>query len=209
MGGSTDVQIAAVIAAAGQSRRMGRPKQLLPWGDGTVTTTVIAAVVDNLHAAGAAPILCVIGHASTQMREALRDHSATLVYNDEYQASEMIVSYQTGVRHLREAFPACVGTLIALSDQPHVPPEIVRLVLEQASRTPQDIVIPSHQMRRGHPIYLPSTLWDALLTLPAEQTLRDVIRGHAECIRYVNVDSDVILRDMDTPEDYAGLMGEA
>ena len=48
---SEELGIAAVIAAAGQSRRMGSPKQLLPWGD----STVIATVVQNLTAAGAVP----------------------------------------------------------------------------------------------------------------------------------------------------------
>ncbi|MEZ4609830.1 MAG: NTP transferase domain-containing protein [Caldilineaceae bacterium] len=122
-------QIAAVIAAAGQSRRMGRPKQLLPWGD----VTVIAAVVDNLHAAGAAPVVCVIGHRSAELREALRDAPAVLVYNEEYQAREMIASYQAGVRWLQNEETRYAGTLIALSDQPQIPATIIEQVLAAAA----------------------------------------------------------------------------
>ena len=200
----TVTQIAAVIAAAGQSRRMGRPKQLLPWGD----VTVIAAVVDNLHAAGAVPVVCVIGHRSAELREALRDAPAVLVYNEEYQAREMIASYQTGVRWLQNEETRYAGTLIALSDQPQIPATIIEQVLAAAARQPDHIVIPSHEMRRGHPVYLPAALWDELLTLTPAQTLRDLIRRHEARIAYVVVESDAILRDLDTPEEYAALRGE-
>ena len=200
----TVTQIAAVIAAAGQSRRMGRPKQLLPWGD----ATVIAAVVDNLHAAGAAPVVCVIGHRSAELREALRDAPAVLVYNEEYQAREMIASYQAGVRWLQNEETRYAGTLIALSDQPQIPATIIEQVLAAAARQPDQIVIPSHEMRRGHPVYLPAALWDELLGLTPGQTLRDLIRRHEARIAYVVVESDAILRDLDTPEEYAALRGE-
>ena len=197
-------RIAAVIAAAGQSRRMGQPKQLLPWGD----ATVIAAVVNNLHRAGAAPVVCVVGHRSAELREALRDAPAVLVYNEEYQAREMIASYQAGVRRLRREQTPCAGTLIALSDQPHIPATIIGQVLAEAAQQPDRIVIPSHNMRRGHPIYLPAALWDELLALPPGQILRDLIRRHAARIDYVVVESDTILRDLDTPEEYAALRDE-
>ena len=200
----TVTQIAAVIAAAGQSRRMGRPKQLLPWGE----ATVIAAVVDNLHAAGAVPVVCVIGHRSAELREALRDAPAVLVYNEEYQAREMIASYQAGVRWLQNEETRYAGTLIALSDQPQIPATIIEQVLAAAARQPDHIVIPSHEMRRGHPVYLPAALWDELLTLTPAQTLRDLIRRHEARIAYVVVESDAILRDLDTPEEYAALRGE-
>ena len=200
----TVTQIAAVIAAAGQSRRMGRPKQLLPWGD----ATVIAAVVNNLHSAGAAPVVCVVGHRSAELREALRDAPAVLVYNEEYRAKEMIASYQAGVRWLRREQTPCTGTLIALSDQPQIPATIIEQVLAAAARQPDQIVIPSHEMRRGHPVYLPAALWDELLTLTPGQTLRHLIRRHEARIAYVVVESDAILRDLDTPEEYAALRGE-
>ncbi|MCB0159912.1 MAG: nucleotidyltransferase family protein [Caldilineaceae bacterium] len=197
-------RIAAVIAAAGQSRRMGRPKQLLPWGD----ATVIAAVVNNLHSAGAAPVVCVVGHRSAELREALRDAPAVLVYNEEYRAKEMIASYQAGVRWLRREQTPCTGTLIALSDQPQIPAAIIEQVLAEAARQPDRIVIPSHRMRRGHPMYLPAALWDELLALPPGETLRDLIRRHEARIAYVVVESDAILRDLDTPEEYAALRRE-
>ncbi len=75
-------QIGAVIAAAGQSKRMGTPKQLLPWGE----HTVIETVVENLSTAGADPVVCVVGHLQEKMRAALLDSPATVVFNTAYRA---------------------------------------------------------------------------------------------------------------------------
>ena len=72
----------------------------------------------------------------------------------------------------------------------------------------QTLVIPSHAMRRGHPILLPRWLWDEVLALPAGATLRSVIQRHAAAIRYVEVDTATVLADLDTPEQYAAAARE-
>jgi molybdenum cofactor cytidylyltransferase len=197
--------IAAVIAAAGRSRRMGQPKQLLPWREGTV----IQAVVENLAAASVAPILCVVGHRAEEMRAALRTTAADIVYNPAYEQSEMLASYQAGIAQLETSRSAIAGALFALSDQPHIPTPVIRRVVEAARHMPEVIVIPSYRMRRGHPIYLPKRLWPELLALPTAATLRSLINRHAGAIHYVQSDTDAILTDIDTPDDYARLRDEA
>jgi molybdenum cofactor cytidylyltransferase len=199
---NTERPIAAVIAAAGRSRRMGEPKQLLPWG----SSTVIATVVANLHAAGAAPILCVTGHRHTDIASALTATAAEVLYNEAYATTDMLCSYQTGLRSLADS--AAVGVVLALGDQPHVPIAVLRQIIEQARSTPDQIVIPSYEMRRGHPFYMPRRLWAAIVALPPDATLRTVVNQQADAIVYVNVADDAILRDMDTPEAYAALHAE-
>ncbi|HXF64109.1 MAG TPA: nucleotidyltransferase family protein [Caldilineaceae bacterium] len=199
-----DLPIAAVIAAAGRSTRMGELKQLLPWHD----TTVLGAVVANLDAAGAAPVVCVVGHRQAEVEAALRGSPAILVYNPDYLQGEMLSSFQAGIRHLSGASQAeqrYLGALLALGDQPHIPISVIAQVIEQARRTPQALVIPSHAMRRGHPFYLPVAHWPELLALSLDDTLRTLVRRHEQSIVYVTVETDAILRDMDTPGDYAGL----
>jgi molybdenum cofactor cytidylyltransferase len=194
--------IAAVIAAAGQSRRMGTPKQLLPWGD----STVIAAVVDNLSEAGVAPVICVIGHRAEEMRAALRASEVRVVVNERYADEEMLASYQAGIEALiDENSLALVGTLLALVDQPHVGSDIIREVVTQALATPDSIVIPSHAKRRGHPIYLPRRLWADLLALTEDESLRTLLSRFEDDIVYLNLETDLILRDMDTPAEYERL----
>ncbi len=194
--------MAAVIAAAGFSRRMGDFKQLLPWAEATVIETVVA----NLITAGADPVICVVGHRGAEVAAALQHSSALVLPNADYHAAEMVRSYQVGVRHLREIDDAHIrGTLLALGDQPHIPVAVLRAIIEQAQRTPDQIVIPSHEKRRGHPIYLPCRLWDDLLALGIDDTLRDLLGRYTNEIVYVAVDTDAIRRDMDTPEEYEAL----
>jgi molybdenum cofactor cytidylyltransferase len=193
--------IAAVVAAAGRSTRMGEPKQLLPWGD----RTVLGAVALHLAEAGAQPVLCVVGHRATEMAAALGDAPAQLINNPDYLNGEMLSSYQAGVRHLLAGADSHLGALLALGDQPHVPVDVLRQVIAQARQTPELIVIPSYEKRRGHPFYLPAGLWQELLSLSYEESLRTLLQRHQESITYVNVGTDAILRDMDTPADYQAL----
>ena len=192
--------IAAVIAAAGRSTRMGTPKQLLPWG----TSTVIATVVDKLATAGAQPVICVVGHQKAEITAALATTPAQTIYNPDYANSEMLTSYQVGVRALEQT--ACSGTLIALGDQPHIPVAIIQQIIEQAQRTPDSLVIPSFNLRRGHPFYLPQVLWAELLELEASGSLRTLVTRHSQQIIYINVESNSILRDMDTMDEYTKLI---
>ncbi|RME60146.1 MAG: nucleotidyltransferase family protein [Caldilineae bacterium] len=191
--------IGAVVAAAGQSRRMGRPKQLLPWGEGVV----IQAVVNHLAAAGAEPVICVVGHRGEEVAAALAGTGAHILHNPDYRSTEMLRSYQLGVETLLET--GCPGALLALGDQPHLPVAVIRQILEQAQASLASIVIPSHNMRRGHPIYLPRRFWRDLLQLGQSESLRDLLNRCNDAIMYVNVDTDAIRRDMDAPEDYEAL----
>ncbi len=93
MNSSALPSIAAVVAAAGRSQRMGRFKPLLPWK----TSTVIATVVNTLHTAGADPVVCVIGYRADELRAALQRTPAIIAYNPQYAEGEMLQSYQTGV----------------------------------------------------------------------------------------------------------------
>ena len=201
--------IAAVIAAAGFSRRMGHFKQLLPWGD----STVIRTVFENLHGAGAEPILCVTGHRAVDVAAALEGSPACVVPNPDYASGEMLTSYQAGIGALlssafRIPHSALTGSLLALADQPHIPVDVIRRVVAQAQSTPEQIVMPSHRMRRGHPIFLPRRLWGDLLALPAEGSLRQLMNRHSAEIMYVDVETDAIRQDMDEWGEYERLREE-
>lgn len=199
------IAVAAVIAAAGMSRRMGEFKQLLPWGQ----STVIASVVANLAAAGASPVVCVVGHRGDEVGTALVGSSARVLNNPDYVEIEMLRSYQIGVQSLnQDSHDALAGTLLALGDQPHIPAKVIQRIIEQAQQTPDQIVIPSHDKRRGHPIYLPRQLWPDLLNLTAHQSLRDLLNHPGAEIVYVEVDTDAVRRDMDYWVEYRALLAE-
>lgn len=199
---STLLPIVAIVAAAGRSTRMGSPKQLLPWQD----TTVLGAVVCKLAAAGAQPVICVVGHRREEMIRALAGTPAIVVDNPDYLQGEMLSSYQAGLHHLRDASAAYAGAFLALGDQPHIPIAVLAAMVAQAAQTPDQLIIPRYGERRGHPIYLPARLWPELLALGAHETLRTLVVRHAATIVYVPVETDAILRDIDTRGDYQALL---
>jgi molybdenum cofactor cytidylyltransferase len=197
--------IGAVIAAAGFSQRMGDFKQLLPWGE----ITVIEAVVANLHDAGADPIICVVGHRGNEVAAILAHTPAHMVRNPDYAQIEMLRSYQEGIRALLPSSPGSpCGALLALGDQPHIPAAVIRHIIEACRRTPDQIVIPSHRMRRGHPIYLPRRFWNDLLALGPDASLRHLLHEQAGAIVYVELETDAIRRDMDYWVEYQRLLQE-
>lgn len=202
---SSSARVAAVVLAAGRSRRMGQPKMILPWGD----TTVIGQVVRTLAQAGLDEIVVVTGGARRQVEQALSGHPVRTVYNPHYAEDQMALSLRVGLVSLSAEFDAA---LVALGDQPQMRLEVVRKVLHTYRQTQAPLVFPSYHMRRGHPWIISRPLWGLLLALPASQatspqpaalkTLRELLTPYADQICYVDVEDDSILRDLDTPADY-------
>ena len=186
--------ITALILAAGQSKRMGKPKMLLPWGE----TTVLGQVIATFKAAGADDVLVVTGGVREQV-EALVGDSARTVFNPDYAQGEMLSSVQTGLAGLK---PGTEAVLIGLGDQPQVQERSVRLVMGEYRKSRASIIVPSFQMRRGHPWLVARTHWDEILGMQSPASLRDFLSGHRDEIHYVEFDNNSILQDMDTPEDY-------
>jgi molybdenum cofactor cytidylyltransferase len=187
--------IAAVVLAAGRSSRMGTPKMVLPWGE----TTVIAHVVNALQAAAVAEVVVVTGGAHELVGNALRETTARVVFNSQFGEFGMLRSFQIGLAAID---PTIQAVLVALGDQPQIETSVVRQVIAAYSPESHPILIPSYQMRRGHPWLVASTLWASLLSMDASSTLRDFLDRNVSQIGYVPVDSPSVLQDMDTPEDY-------
>ncbi len=189
--------LAALILAAGQSKRMGQPKMLLPWGESTVLQTVIAA----FRAADVDEIVVVTGALHDSITALVHDTAHT-VFNPEYASGEMLSSIQCGLCHLLAEAPKAEGVLLGLGDQPQVQARSVEAVCAAFRQSGANLVVPSFQKRRGHPWLVARPLWEALLALEPSQTPRDFLNAHADQIQYVDVDTPTILADLDTPEDY-------
>jgi molybdenum cofactor cytidylyltransferase len=192
--------IAALILAAGQSKRMGQPKMLLPWG----TVTVIEQVIRVFAEAGMDDILVITGGVHEQVQDIIlngsREYPVRTAYNKDYESGEMLSSIQCGLRDLTEE--SIGAALIALGDQPQVEESSVRRVCEAFLQTKSPLVVPSYRMRRGHPWLVARSLWNEILNMGPAQTPRNFLNAHAEAIHYVELDSPTILADLDTPEDY-------
>ncbi len=190
--------VAAVILAAGLSRRMGKPKMSLPWG----RTTVLGQVIDVFTQAGVQEIVIVSGGARQSIEEELARSVHPIpvhsVYNPDYETGEMLSSIQCGLQSLGALLEAA---LIGLGDQPQISLTAIQAVLSDQPNYRDKIIVPSYNMHRGHPWLVGSQYWQQVLELKSPLTTRDFLREHANQIQYVATDLTV-LKDLDTPEDY-------
>jgi molybdenum cofactor cytidylyltransferase len=198
------MEIAAILLAAGESRRMGQPKLLMHWGETSVLGQVVAMFAAGLSTDSSTnyEILVVTGGAralvEAEVARLALQYPVRVVYNPEYVLGGMLSSIKAGLLALGQETRSA---LIGLGDQPQVREETVRHICTAFFQTESPIVIPSFQGRRGHPWLVTKPLWPELLALPSSTTPRQFLDAHSEQIEYVLADES-ILQDLDTPEDY-------
>jgi molybdenum cofactor cytidylyltransferase len=188
--------IAALLLAAGRSRRMGAFKPLLPFGD----RTLIECCISNLRAAGIEDIIVVMGHRAEDVREHLQDLNVTFAVNPDPD-SEMSASIACGVKQVH---PNARALLIALVDHPAVSPQVITLLIERW-RLGAKLVQPEYEGHGGHPVLIDLAYRDDLATIDPQRGLRALFDAHRAEVRRVPVESPYVARDMDTWEDYQRL----
>lgn len=192
--------IAAIILAAGKSTRMGVPKMLLPWGSRSVIETVLQHVLDM----ELSPVVVVTGANHTLLDDKLAQFvdRIHLVPNDQYDKLEMFFSIKLGIR---QVIHQCDAAMLFLGDQPHISPQIIADLVSLFSDRNAGILIPSYNMRRGHPILLHRRHFQEILDLPNDASMKIFLANHEQDIQYLLIRDDSILEDMDSPEDYQRL----
>ena len=183
----------ALLLAAGTSTRMGRPKPLLPWG----SVPLVAYQVRELRAANVEYIVVVLGHEA----DAVRPHvppDAHVVLNETYREGRAS-SLRVGAATLPdEADPIIVLNV----DQPR-PRSLLRQLIDAHGRARALVTVPVFEGRRGHPPVLAGALLPELRAASeAAQGLRGIIAAHAQDVHEVPVTTDIVLLDLNTPEEY-------
>jgi molybdenum cofactor cytidylyltransferase len=203
-----------MILAAGESRRMGTQKLLLPFGE----TTIVGAVAGTAASSRAGRTLVVLGADHEAIRRELEPlagsgpadgpragkkpgASLSFAINTDYRLG-MLTSIQAGFRALP---PDAEAALIMLGDQPFLSARVVDAVVAAYETGGRGIVIPTFKGRRGHPVLIDLEYRNEILRLDPSAGLRGLMRAHPGDILDVDVADPNILRDLDTPEDYAGL----
>jgi molybdenum cofactor cytidylyltransferase len=184
-----------LILAAGESRRMGRPKPLLEYRGETFLDRLI-----GIFSARCSPVVVVVGAAAETVQAGTRRAGQVrFAVNPDYLLGQ-VTSLQCGIRALPERVS---GALFTLVDHPAVRPE----TLARLAAGSGVLRIPRYQGRRGHPVYISSTLFPEFLALPQDAAARDVVNRHAAEIEYMGVDDPGVVADIDRPEDYQRLLG--
>jgi molybdenum cofactor cytidylyltransferase len=174
---------------------MGQPKMTLPWGN----RTVIGNVVGTLQAAGIPLTIVVTGGTANLVETALAGYQVTTVFNPNYSNGDMLFSIQAGLASLPSEIQAA---LVVLGDQPQIEEKTVKELLDLYQQERPPLIVPSFNMRRGHPWLIEKNLWPDIQQLTPPATMRDFFQQHNKMIRYMEVDTSSVLSDLDTPEDY-------
>ena len=184
----------AVVLAAGNSKRMGTQKLLLPLGD----KPVIAKVVDELLLCPVQSVLVVIGQDGGKIKQELPNRDVTFVPNPKPEG-DMLSSVRCGLRALPEKTEA---VLVALGDQPAIRHELIEELILAFRKREGGIIVPVYEGRRGHPMLFASGFREEVLTRYDGVGLHGLLDAHPEEVLNVPVSTATILEDMDTPEDY-------
>jgi len=187
--------ICALVLAAGESRRMGTPKLLLPFGD----KTIIEHIVDNINQSEVDKILVVLGSHREEIQNKLADRPVSTVVNHRYREG-MLSSIQIGFGALPKDTAAA---LVCLGDQPFIPFSVIDALIEVYQKTKRGIVLPVYQKKRGHPLLIDIKHKQEVLNLSPDIGLRALVHKYPQDVQEAEVDTPHILKDIDKPEDYA------
>ncbi len=186
--------IPAIILAAGESSRMGKPKMMLPFGEKSIIETVIM----QSNMARSSKTYVVLGSGEDAIRNTIKDQDAEIVFNQEYKKG-MLSSVQKGLKSLPETTEA---VMVLLGDQPMIGTQIMDSMIARYKQTEKNIIIASYQGKRGHPILIGSGHFKKILGFSSDQSLRDLLDLYPEDIEDLETENPEILRDIDTQQDY-------
>jgi len=186
--------IGAIVLAAGESKRMGTQKLLLPYAG----STVIETIVDQVLRSRVDACVVVTGHEPDRIRECLGARDVLFAQNDRYQDG-MLSSVRAGLARSEASWGAAV---VLLGDQPSLRAGTIDLVIERHLAAPEDIVVPAFEGRRGHPLLVPKRFREEIMTDFDATGLRGLLHAHPESVVEIAVDTSTILDDMDYPADY-------
>jgi molybdenum cofactor cytidylyltransferase len=190
--------VSAIVLAAGMSRRMGTPKQLLRLAG----ETILERTLKNVRASNVNEIVLVLGHAAESVEKEISTERMKIVRNLDYQQG-MGTSLRAGLAAVDDRAGAA---LIVLADQPFVRPETINQLIECHQETYQEtrpqIVIPAFNGFRGNPVLLDRSVFAELQSLTGDVGCRAIFGNHTENIRKLAVEDIGVLLDIDSREEY-------
>jgi len=191
------MSLAAVVPAAGLSRRMGCEKILLPFGRSTILETIL----QSLDAAGVADRVAVLRPDLPEAAERVRRAGARVVFNPRPE-EEMLLSIRLGLESL-SIDPRAV--FVWPADHPAVSLATLELLAGRAD--PARALLPTQAGRRGHPALVGRDLLPAIASIPPREGLRSLWRTRADAVVEVPVEDPGVVLNIDTPEDYRAALG--
>jgi molybdenum cofactor cytidylyltransferase len=189
--------VSAVVLAAGESRRMGKPKQLLDWQG----ENLLAHVLGQLRASEVDDVILVLGHEAERIRESIRPFKKMRIVSNPDYPQGMSTSILCGLQALPKNADAF---LIVLADLPGITSNLVNHLIRafHRNRPRKDIIVPTYRGTRGHPVLFAARYILESLEIEGDMGCRPILAKHPEQVFEIEVDQAAVLLDIDTPEDY-------
>jgi molybdenum cofactor cytidylyltransferase len=193
---SFEPKIAGIILAAGESRRLGTPKQLLPWrGEPLIKHVVRLAQKCHLN-----PVIVVSGYQWFEVSMGYNGLPTVLnIVNPDWMEGQS-TSIRSGLGFLEKDVDAC---LFFMSDQPQIPVRLVKKIVKRYIEDRPMIVAPRVEGKRGNPVLFDCRTFKSLRKLEGNEGGRKLFDRYP--VTFVEWKDASILLDVDTMEDYQKL----
>jgi molybdenum cofactor cytidylyltransferase len=189
---------AAVVLAAGASRRLGRPKQLEPWGEGNLLSHVVARTREF----PVEEIWVVLGYDYERILRESDLGDTGVIENPEWEEG-IASSIRVGLDALTR-LSRCDRALIVLGDQPAVAVEVVEEMMSSHEKQGHPVSVPKYRYSWGNPVLVDRSLWPRLMSLEGDEGAQRLWQAHPEWVNEVWV-SELAPRDVDTETDVVEL----
>ena len=186
--------IAGILLAAGDSTRMGQPKALLPFEE----VTFIDSILNKLAEIHCDPIISILGHSAELICQRT-SVNAFRCFQNPHPEYGMLSSLKIAIEQLPLE---TMGFILALVDHPLVKLDTYQQLIDMAKDNPANIVIPQYYGQKGHPVYFGRPFFESIRNLSLDQGARAVIRENETNVKYLPVEDEGILKDIDTPQDF-------
>jgi molybdenum cofactor cytidylyltransferase len=192
-------ETAIIILAAGSSSRLGRPKQLLPFGG----DTLIRRIVDVALQAATGRVVVVTGAHEQPISEALADKAITVVQNKHWQEG-MSSSIKTGIASIQDGGLSPASVILCVCDQPYVSPELLVRMSAAKEETGKGIIACTYAGTIGVPVLFDCRYFYTLQNLHASEGAKSLLFRYKEDVATIAFADGA--RDIDTEEDYRQLL---
>ncbi len=193
-------KISGIILAAGSASRMGKTKQLLPFGK----NTLLGQVVQNARKSALHETIVVLGHCADEIEQAI-DFSGTKVVRNTAYSKGQSASLIKGLENISSH---CDAAMFLLGDQPLVTAAIINKLIDAFKTSTAPVIIPYCKSVRGNPTIFAKSLFHRLKTLTGDTGPRVLFDEFKESILKVSIFDKAILIDVDTIDDYEKLLSK-
>ncbi|MHC4112372.1 MAG: nucleotidyltransferase family protein [Planctomycetota bacterium] len=186
--------INAIILAAGQSKRMGKPKPLLRFND----TTFLEHIISVLKSCDVDKITVVLGTEADTIQQSADLSGTNIVINKDYRKGQL----SSLIAAIKESPQDTEALLLCLVDNPFITEEVINKIVRKFKETKSPIIVPVFNKERGHPTLFSKSLFNELLNAPEEKGARHVLYSNEDKVLELDVSERGILIGINTEDDY-------